>query len=501
MSSNASLPISSLVSVTASLQAAAVQAQSTQTMLVLVDDPTIDVVTRIQEFTSAADVATQTGSNSPATAAATVWFGQSPQPPSLYLGRWAEAASAGQLLGGPLSATQQVMATWQAVTNGGLTITIDGGAATNVTGLNFSAASNLNAVAADVQAKLTGATCVWNAIKSRFEVTSATTGTTSTVSFATAPGAGTDVSGMLGFKSSSSGAYQANGIAAETALAAVTLFDQQFGNQWYGLGILGAQNSDITAIQAFISASSNKHFGFYSTQEGGVLVSGDTANLAYELMNANVSDCAVQYNGGSPYSALSMAGRILPVDYTGQNTASNLMYKNEPGITADNLNLGQMNALVAKNCNAFVVYSNGAKIIQPGICSNGQWIDTVIGTDALVLDLQTAAFNLLYTMPTKIGQDDAGMHQIKVRLESICEQFRQNGFLAPGVWDGPLFGGLQNNADGTPPTLTTGYYVYAPPVALQSQADRQKRLSVPFKIAARLKGAVQTVSVAITLLD
>ena len=40
------------------------------------------------------------------------------------------------------------------------------------------------------------------------------------------------------------GAYQSNGIAAETALAAVTLFDTDFGQKWYGLAIAGAADAD-----------------------------------------------------------------------------------------------------------------------------------------------------------------------------------------------------------------------------------------------------------------
>lgn len=499
MPSNASLSISSLINVSDTLAAAAAQAQSTQTMLVLVDDPNIDTVTRFENFASATAVATWFGSNAAATAAATPWFGQLPQPTTLSIGRWVQGAASGQLLGAPLTASQQTISNWTAVTTGGFTITIDGGSPEVITGLNFSAVSNLNAVAAVIQGHLTGATIVWNANSQNFVVTSNTTGTSSTVSFATAPGSGVDISTMLGLKSTSSGCFQAPGLAAETALAAATLFDERFGQEWYGLMLIGAADSDVLAVAQFLAGSSNKHFVFGSTIEAGVLVSTSTTDLAYVLQNAAVAKTAVQYNGTSPYSVMSLAGRILTVDYTGTNTDINLMYKQEPGITPDALHTSQLAAALAKNCNVFVSYNNGANIIQPGICSNGQWIDTVIGTDALCLAIQSAVFNLLYTTPTKIPQSDAGMHQVKVTIEQVCQQFAQNGFLAPGVWNGPLFGSLQNNNDGTPPTLTKGYYVFAPPIATQSLTTRQQRLSVPFQIAARIAGAVQTVNVNIIL--
>lgn len=497
---NASLSISPLINVTASLAPQAVQAESTATLLMLSNSPVIDVVTRMETFTSATQVATFFGSNSPEAAAATIWFSQSPQPLSLNIGRWAQTASSGQLFGAPLTPTQQGIAAWQAITDGGFDITIDGGAQELITLVNFAAAANLNAVAALIQAKLTGATIVWNALIESFVITSNTTGATSNVSFATAPAAGvTDISGMLGMKSTSLGAYQANGIAAESALAAVTIFDQNFGQQWYALNILGAVDADHQAVAPFLAASINKHFYSISTQEAGVLVTADTTDIAYVLQQAKTPKTAVQYNGNSPYSALSLMARILTVDYTGSNTAINLMYKQEPGILPDNLNSIQLASLLAKNCNAFLAYNNGASIIQPGICSDGNWIDTIIGADALTLAIQTAVFNLFFTSTTKVGQDDSGQHQIKVTIEQVLAQFKTNGYIAPGVWTGPLFGSLQNNPDGTPPTLTKGYYVFQPPVAGQSQASRSGRISVPFQIAVKLKGAVQTVNVAITL--
>jgi hypothetical protein len=71
---------------------------------------------------------------------------------------------------------------------------------------------------------------------------------------------------------------------------------------------------------------------------------------------------------------------------------------------------------------------------------------------------------------------------------AVCEQFRKNGFLAPGTWTLTGFGTL-NNGDFMP----TGYYVYAPPIALQSEADRGARKSVSFQIAAKLANGVNTV--------
>lgn len=499
---NASLSISSLIQVEASLQGAATQAQSTKSMLVLVDDPTIDATKRMQLFTSALAVAQQCGGDSVAAAIAADWFSQVPQPLSLNLGRWVSVASSGELIGGPLTAAQQLIATWTAITDGGFDITIDGGAQQTLSALNFTGAANMNGVAAIIGAVLTGATIVWDALNSNFVITSKTTGAASTVSFVTAGTAAgiTDISSMFAMTNTAgNGAYQDPGMAAETALEAVTLFDSTFGQQWYGLMVAGAQDADHTVIADFIAASSNKHFYWTATQEGGVLVGTSTTDIAYMLKQANVGQVAVQYNGSSPYAVASLAALMLTVDYGASNTVRAAMYGQEPNITGDPLNAAQLAALIAKNANGYVQYNNSKSIIQPGVCSNGDWIDTVIGKDALTLDIQNDVFNLFLT--THVPQDDSGMHMIKVVIENRLKKYADAGYIAPGVWNGPLFGSLKNNSDGTAPTLSTGFYVYQPPIASQPPTQRSSRISVPFQIAVNLAGAVQTVNVLITLVN
>jgi hypothetical protein len=188
---------------------------------------------------------------------------------------------------------------------------------------------------------------------------------------------------------------------------------------------------------------------------------------------------------------------MLTVNYGGSNTFRPAMFGQEPGITPDSVSSNQLASLIAKNANGYLKYNDGAAIVQPGICSNGMWIDTAIGKDALVLDLQADVFNLFLT--TYVPQTDAGMHMIKVVIEKRLKKYVSNGYIAPGVWNGPLFGSLQLNADGSAPTLSSGFYVYQPPIATQSATQKTQRISVPFQIAANLAGAVQQVNVLITL--
>lgn len=497
MSLPVTLPISRLINVNVTLTAEAAQAQSLSSLVVMGTSTVIDTVTRMRSYSSLTAVAQDFGTSAPEYLAAVLWFEQNPQPTQLFVARWCKTAASGQLLGGALSLAQQAPSAWTSITDGGFTVTIDGGAPQDVIGLNFSAVTNMNAVAAVIQAVLTGANIVWDAVYNRFEITSHTTGATSSVSFATAGTGGgvTDISAALGLTAATSGTYTAGGIAAETALAAVTLLDTKYGQSWYAITVIGAVDSDHEAIAPFIEAATNKHFYGITTQEAAVLTPGDTTDIAYVLSQVvGLRHTAVQFSSSSPYAVVSLLARILTVDYTGNNTTITLMYKQEPGIVPENLTTTQIGALEAKNCNVFVAYNNNTAIIEMGVSSSGDFIDTVIGTDALAVDIQTALYNTLFTSPTKIPQTDAGTNILVTAIAQVCAQYVTDGLLAPGTWTSNGFGAL-NTGD----FMAKGYYIFAPPVSSQTAAQRASRISVPIQIAAKLAGAVQTVDVSITV--
>lgn len=489
-----SLPVSRLIAVAVQLSPAAAQAQNLSTLLILGSSPVIDVVERYRDYNSIDAVAADFGTVAVEYLAALLWFEQVPQPTTLKIGRWAKTAASGVLRGATLSVAQQALGNFTSIASGGFTYTKNGGSPTNVTGINLSAATNLNNVASLITAALSGAAMVWNANFSRFELTSASTGGTSSITFLTAPGSGTDMSGILGMLSSSSGAYRSDGIAAETAVSVATLFDGNYGQAWYALVMPEAVNSDHLLVAAYIEATNTKHLYGVTTQEAGVLVAATTTDIAYQLAQLRYSKTMVQYSSSNPYAVCSALARMLTVDYTGNNTTITLMYKQEPGITAEAINATQANALEAKNCNAIVAYNNSTAIIQNGVCSSGIFIDIITGTDWLAVTVQNSLYNLLYTSTTKIPQTDAGMQLMAVVIEAVCAQAVNNGLLAPGTWTAGGFGTLQQND-----FMPKGYYIYTPKVAAQNPTDRAARKSVPFKVGAKLAGAVHSVAINVTV--
>jgi hypothetical protein len=300
---------------------------------------------------------------------------------------------------------------------------------------------------------------------------------------------------MGGQQVAGNGAYLAQGAAAETALAAVNVFDAMFGTQWYGLTIAGAADTDHMAVMAAVQAMSNKHFYVATTMEAGVLVPSSMTDLAYLASAAGFTRSAVQYSSTDPYAAVSMLARILTVNYAASGSVLILMFQSEPTVQAEQLNQIQMGALLAKNCNVFVTYQGGVTIIQPGTtCATNQFIDTIIGVDNLALDIQTSEFNLLLQAITKIPLTDGGMHQFVATAETVLLEYVADGLIAPGTWTAQTFGPAGAMATSI---QAKGYYIYAAPVASQLPAARAARMAVPLQIAVKLAGAVQSVQATI----
>ncbi|WP_186120564.1 DUF3383 domain-containing protein [Burkholderia gladioli] len=485
------LPVARLISVAVTLTALAAQGANLNTALLLGPSDVIDTGERLRSYSGIPAVEEDFGTTAPEYQAATLYFNQSPQPASLLIGRWAKTATAGLLNGGVLSAGQQAIAEWDVITTGAFNIMIDGNAKV-ITGLDFSAQTNLNGVATVIGAKLTGATIVWDG--SRFVVTSATTGTASTVSYATSPATGVDISTMLGLTASTA-SVPANGIAAETPAAAAALFLDQFANQFLGLTFADGTiaDDDHVAVAQLVEADQAHIYGI-TTQNAQALDPTVTTDLASRLKALALKYSMIQYSSSSAYAVVSALGRLLTVDFNGNSTTLTLMYKQEPGIVAEALTSTQADTLEAKNCNVYVGYDNNTSILQYGVTPSGIFVDSVYNALWFRNDIQTAVYNLLYTSPTKIPQTDAGNAQIAATISSVCDQAVTNGYLAPGVWNSAGFGAIVQGQ-----TLSKGYYIYTPPIASQSQADREARKSVVFQIAGKEAGAIHSADIAVTV--
>ena len=492
--SNLGLSVSSIVNVQVVMAPIAAQTRNFGSLLILGDSGVIDTNERLRQYTTLDGVASDFGTVAPEYQAAALYFGQSPQPSSLFIGSWARAATPAYLHGGILSTAQQALANFTAVTSGAFGISI-GGSVQTITAVNLSAVSNLNGVASAVTAKLTGATCVWNAGLGRFEIQTTATGTSAVITFATAPGSGVDLAAIMGLESTNGGSV-VGGIAAETLVSAIsTLADMS--NAWYGLTVASSvmpANADYIAAAQFIEGAGSSHVFGITTQDTSTLNAVSTTDLAYLLKALSLKRTFIQYSSTSLYAAASLLGRAFTVNFEGSNTTLTIKFKQEPSVEAENLTATQAAALKAKHCNVFVKYNNDTSIIQEGVMTNGYFFDEVHGTDWLQNAVQTAVYNLLYTSTTKVPQTDAGVNMILTTISQILDQSVTNGLVAPGVWNASGFGALKLGD-----TLSKGYYLYAPAVATQSQSDREARKAPVIQAAIKLAGAVHFSDVIINV--
>jgi hypothetical protein len=491
------LSVSDVVNVSVSLSPQAAQVRNFGSLLVLGDSSVIDVQTRIRQYSSLSQVGADFGSTAPEYFAATLYYGQNPQPLTLFIGRWAATSTPGQLFGGiPTVTPAQLLSNFQVITNGGVNFTVNG-SPVNLTGLNFTSVTSLNGVASVIQAAFSGqATCVWDAVYSRFEFRSVATGSSASFSFGT-PGSGTDISGPSALAvTSSSGGYLAQGTLGETIETAVTtLID--LSNAWYGLQIAATAaiaDADYVNVAAIIEAQSPPAIFGVTTQEASALNPQSTTDLAAILQAGGFTHSFCQYSSASPYASASIFGRAFSVNFNGSNTTITLKFKQEPSVTAETLTETQAAALNAKNCNVWVNYDNATAILQQGTMANGYFFDEIHGADWFQNQIQTDVYNALYTSPTKIPQTDAGISQIAAVVAQDCQMAVNNGYIAPGVWEGQNIGAIVNGQ-----FLSTGWYIYQPPISSQSQAARAARQSPPIQVAAKLAGAVHFASVLVSI--
>lgn len=491
---NLGLSVNDVVNVSVSLTPTAAQQRNFGSLLILGDSGVIDVLTRYRLYTSLSAVAADFGSN-PEFQAASIAFGQNPQLSQLYIGAWARNATAGLLVGGTLSATQQTITNFNTINNASFTISING-APTNFSAINLTSATNLNGVASLITAALSGnGTVTWVPSLSAFTFASNTTGITSTVGFATTFGSGTDISSIMGWRSTQGG-YTVTGIASETPLSCVTTL-ANLTNNWYGVMFAATvmpADSDYNAVAGLVQGLTVTRVFGVTTQEAAALNANLNSDAASQLQALGYSRTFVQYSSSSPYACAGIFGDAFTVNFNGSNTLYTLKFKQEGGVVAETLTETQAAALNGKNCNVYVNYNNQTAILQQGTMANGAFFDVIHGTDWLQNNVQTVVFNLLYTAGTKIPQTDAGVNQIVVAITSALEQSVINGLVAPGVWTGPPVGAII-----TGQTLSKGFYIFAPSVASQTQSARAARQAPVLTVCIKLAGAIHFVSVVINV--
>lgn len=596
------LPVSRLVRVLINLSPIAAARRSFGILMIAGDSPVINGLERFRSYDSIDGVVQDFGVDAPEYKAAALYFGQTPKPRTVMIGRWISAATSAMNIGGIFTTAQKLISNFTAISAGSFSITIDN-VAKNLTNLDFTGVTNLNGVADVINASLTGATIAWDG--SKFTVTSGTqgagtkasgtvtfttnpadgdtldlNGTTlrfktvptlvhdvligasstataanlqlflntlvdtnintatyatsanvttityklvglggnayslantgahitlsgatlsggteaSSVSYATVEGVGTDISSLLKLSFATNIAI-VPGYDTEEPVAAVAILANKSA-AWYGLMFASTtpvDDSQSLLVSDFVEAQDITRIYGVTVNDPNVLSALVTTDMASLQKAAGYKQSLCQYSQ-TAFAIASLFGRMFSVDFNANSSTITLMYKQEPGVTGEDLTTTEANVLKDKRCNVFTDYVNDTVIIQYGVMSGPAYIDEIHGLDWFQDAVQNACYNVLYQSTTKVPQTDAGQNQLVNAVGGVCDEAVNNGLVAPGTWNADGFGTLVNGQ-----YLKTGYYIFANPIALQSQSDRETRVAPPIQVAIKLAGAIQELDVIVNV--
>lgn len=485
------LSVDRVVNVTINLQPLAASRRNFGVLLIAGPSDVISPAERIRTYTGIDGVAADFGVNAPEYLAAELFFSQSPRPAILQIGRWVKTASPAQLMGGILTAEEMAISKWSVIVDGSLVISV-GGQEHTLEDLDFSGATNLNAVAAVIDAKAAGAgaNCAWDG--ERFRIVSKSTGGEAVLNYCADAETGTAIAAMLKLTQATGLAPQGGNDAESLKECVVELADR---GDWYGFAVAdpGVSVDEHLAVAQYLQAASKSRIYAATITDTRVLDGVYEDDLASRAKAFKLSRCFVCYSA-NPYAAISAIGRAFTVNFSANRSTITLKFKQLPSVEAEGLTESQANTLAAKRCNVFAAYNNDTAILQEGVMSGDAWFDEIHGTDWLQNAVQTELWNLLYQSKTKIPQTNSGVNQLIACIESVLEQAVNNALVAPGTWNGDGFGQIERGD-----YLPKGYYVYSEPIELQAQSEREQRKAPPIQCAIKLAGAIHSVDVAINV--
>ena len=405
--------------------------------------------------------------------AAKAYYSQNPTPLNFIVCGVFGIEKPASILGG----SHEDLATLKLITAGGFTINVNNTPVV-VENIDLSGITAVADVVPLLQTALGSTTTVTYA-NGRFSITNTNSGADSTLAFPFQEKQ--DMATSLGLVQVK-GAILTQGNSQETPAEALSKF-VLVSYDGYGIALdrLYRDTGDVMEVAEWAEAA--KKVFFNTTNDPSTLLLGTLGenSFASKLMAKSLMRTLTSYSSHpEEYPSASVAGRAFTVNFEGTNTTITLMYKKLPGITVEDLGPSEYAALVEKNCNAFLDVG-GNSMYATSIMANGNWFDTVHGTDWMQNHMETGVFNLVYQTP-KIPYTDVGVGMVVQRMEKTFRQAIRNGLIAPGT-----------AADGE--YLPQGFKIMTIPVAEVDASDKGARLyrGITFKCTG--SGAIQFVKI------
>lgn len=453
---------------------------------------------RYELYSDQGSVAGAFGSASKMTDFATAFFGTQPNPVNaggvLVTGYWRgvdeDVPATAAVLEGAQVVPATVVSQLQAIQDGSFDITIDGGVAEALSGLDFRTITTMESAVGIIDTALTGATATYE--DQRVVITSNTSGATSTITFATQGAAGTFLGEILAI-ADGTGATTTQGTAAETLTAetkleAVTRLKEQVNVK--GVVFIDPP-TDIEAKSLAEWAQANSLL-MYDVFDQADQLEIDPANVVWDIKLSGLTNYRCLYSkAGNRKLAATYMARAHTVNFNAENSALTMNLK-ELSVAAEEYTQSEITK--AKNV-GLDLYTTIKRTPCVLTSPANDFVDNRYNIIAFIDAVQTDMYNLLKQTGTKIPQTRRGVAQLIDQGEKTTRGFVRAGVFAPGTWSSPDYFGDRATFERN--IQENGFYWRAGSLADQPQVDRQNRISPVLQAAVKNAGAIHEVDIII----
>ncbi|MFK5238864.1 DUF3383 domain-containing protein [Glaesserella parasuis] len=374
--------------------------------------------------------------------------------------------------------------------NGTLSVIIDG-SEKKAASLNLSGAKSFSNAAELIGTALGSVTVTFDSQLQAFKVASSTTGTTSTIAFAT--GTTADALGL----SENAGASISQGSNTTTPTETMQAVIGSTLN-WATFTTITEPTLEEKLEFAKWSNNQNQRFLYVGWgKEATATQTGDTTGFGAKLKEAEYSGATAVYGGLD--KAAFLCGTVASIDFTEKQGRITLKFKGQSGLTAD-----VTDATIAKNLedNGYNYYGAWATandrflFLSPGqISGEWKWIDAYINQIRLNSQLQLAIITLL-TSAKSVPYNDIGIALQRAACNDPINEALNFGSIQVGVSLSEQQKAIINNytgVDAASQVEAQGYYLYIGKATAQTRGNRE---SFPMKLFYTDGGSLHSVNLA-----
>lgn len=374
--------------------------------------------------------------------------------------------------------------------NGTLSVIIDG-SEKQAASLNLSGAKSFSNAAELIGTALGSVTVTFDSQLQAFKIESSTTGTTSTITFAT----GT-IADALGL-SENTGAKLSQGSNTTTPTETMQAVIGSTLN-WATFTTITEPTLEEKLEFAKWSNNQNQRFLYVGWgKEATATQTGDTTGFGAKLKEAEYSGATAVYGGLD--KAAFLCGTVASIDFTEKQGRITLKFKGQSGLTAD-----VTDATIAKNLedNGYNYYGAWATandrflFLSPGqISGEWKWIDAYINQIRLNSQLQLAIITLLITAKS-VPYNGIGIALQRAACNDPINEALNFGSIQVGVSLSERQKAIINNytgVDAASQVEAKGYYLYIGNATAQTRGNRE---SFPMKLFYTDGGSLHSVSLA-----